>query len=284
MRRRTGFTLVELLVVISIIAMLLAVLMPALNKARETGRRVVCTTLLGKTFGMANMAYAAANNGKFVPFSQPHSGNNPATGAAYTWDERWCENKEFRKNLSISARVTINDGGWDDAFIFPQELRCPSQKFANQKAYTSFLKAKEGWEVIISYGYNVEQWRGNNDLATDSTWWPSGGYYGNSQANIKTPAEKMMFIDNNYYQARYERAKPTYWNKYKDTIVEKANLGEVCYRHNNGAALAYFDGHAGYLKIAEVFDMQNPSAPPTFKINRRSPHRLWDIVTSDLIK
>ena len=60
-----GFTLVELLVVISIIAILLAVLMPALNKAREAAKRTICGNNL-KSLNQALMLYANDNDGRAV--------------------------------------------------------------------------------------------------------------------------------------------------------------------------------------------------------------------------
>ena len=60
-----GFTLVELLVVISIIALLLAVLMPALSKAREQGQKTVCMSNT-KQLQLAWSVYSQNNNGSLV--------------------------------------------------------------------------------------------------------------------------------------------------------------------------------------------------------------------------
>lgn len=63
-RRRTGFTLVELLVVISIIALLLSILMPSLSKARNQAKMVVCKSNL-KQLGLCYIMYTGDNNGNF---------------------------------------------------------------------------------------------------------------------------------------------------------------------------------------------------------------------------
>ena len=63
-RKSRAFTLVELLVVISIIALLLSVLMPSLSKARSLAKRVVCAANQ-KTIVLAATAYQAGNNGKY---------------------------------------------------------------------------------------------------------------------------------------------------------------------------------------------------------------------------
>jgi len=65
MARRKGFTLIELLVVIAMIALLMAILMPALNRAREQGRRAVCLNHL-KTLTLGWMMYADENDDRIV--------------------------------------------------------------------------------------------------------------------------------------------------------------------------------------------------------------------------
>lgn len=66
MKTRRAFTLVELLVVISIIALLVSILLPALNKAREQAKFLKCKTNQ-RSIGLAEMNYAADNNNRLTP-------------------------------------------------------------------------------------------------------------------------------------------------------------------------------------------------------------------------
>jgi len=67
MRHRAGFTLIELLVVIAIIAVLMAILMPGLQRVKEQARFTRCKANL-RNYGYAARMYSDDNDGEF-PYS-----------------------------------------------------------------------------------------------------------------------------------------------------------------------------------------------------------------------
>src|SRR6476661_6321616 len=66
-RRRSGFTLVELLVVIGIIALLISILLPALRKARQAAQTTQCLSNL-RQLNQAMAGYAANSKGHVFPY------------------------------------------------------------------------------------------------------------------------------------------------------------------------------------------------------------------------
>lgn len=274
-RRRNGFTLIELLVVIAIIALLLGILLPVLGKVRDMGRSLVCGSLL-KNFALSNISYATDYDNKYVPFSQAHE-------TPKTWDERWPENKHFRRILTVNTRAKWEDDGWEDPFVFPLELCCPTHKPVLKQLDREEGRQRWSWHMEMSYGLNTELWSSNNLM----NWFPADGKYrGHVHSRIRQSAQKIMFIETNAYQAKRARADyELWWDRYGDTIYGnggalQGNFGQICYRHSQGANIAFFDGHTDRLRKEYIYDKNNPS--PLTDPTNRAYDELWDVYGSDV--
>jgi prepilin-type N-terminal cleavage/methylation domain-containing protein/prepilin-type processing-associated H-X9-DG protein len=81
---RAGFTLIEILVVVAIIAILAAILFPVFARARENGRRAACMSNL-KQIALAFQQYLQENDNRYPPSPTLDSNGIPLDGTSYGW-------------------------------------------------------------------------------------------------------------------------------------------------------------------------------------------------------
>ncbi|HWB55082.1 MAG TPA: prepilin-type N-terminal cleavage/methylation domain-containing protein, partial [Tepidisphaeraceae bacterium] len=113
--RTDAFSLVELLVVMGIMALLIGLLLPALNRARESAKKIQCLSNL-RQMAIAAQAYVVANDG-YYPFAY-YVGSDGGKTVVYCWD--------LTTILSPGGSVQVVPGLLWQGMTNPKIQQCPS--------------------------------------------------------------------------------------------------------------------------------------------------------------
>jgi prepilin-type N-terminal cleavage/methylation domain-containing protein len=170
---RHGFTLVELLVVVGIIAVLVSILMPSLGRAREAANQTKCLSNL-RQLGTAFIMYANENQGKF-PYAAQYDMPRPED---FIW---WQETPYLGRTMtfykqSAIARYLSHGTLSKDYFI------CPSDDVQQRPAHGT-------GGGCYRFSYTMNSWM------ADSPFDQVKGYKAPRTSTIRNGSEKILLVE-----------------------------------------------------------------------------------------
>jgi len=186
---RRDFTLIELLVVIAIIAVLAAMLLPALQQAREAAKRTQCTTRL-KNFGLATVMYRDDNDSYYAP----NQSDLPRDNWYYL----------IRPYTSMAGHTgsNIQLGTRDNYFLCPSldyKAKEPgtggeAQWARDQLVYNNNTWVNGGWEYNVGTYYTTVYY-GNADLYDDGSNFYQRACAPKKRMHGDVPPEKRILVN-----------------------------------------------------------------------------------------
>ncbi len=239
MRGKRAFTLVELMVVISIIAILVAILMPSFKRVMLQAKSVSCFANV-REIGRAVQSYATANN-QYVLRDHDLQG-----GTHYPWVGRYA--KYFGKEVTASDT---------DAAAIADQVR-------SVKAYQ--CPAVDKPDFPVHYVVNAIDFVAGQ---AGTSMWGQGGP--SMLTAAPKPIEKLLYlIDANFPMANYAMDCMDFWRESEMTYVGAvANSDPRMIQAGDGRHLGFanglfFDGHVAKLKL-DTTDLGTTVYNPYFR-------------------
>lgn len=218
---KKNFTLIELLVVIAIIAILAAILLPALNSARERGRAASCLNNL-KQCGSAMSQYV--NDYDYYP--------------AYT---KWTPD-DFRPFYLLNKHYGVTD----------EVFACPSDSWSGRVRKTADTGFGSGESIRLSYGYNSELGYPRNTISGYESYkdcaGPKASLWRNPSISVGMAdccCLRFTFDQYHYVSAAGKNSSST-------TTAEAKNPALA--RHSVGSNLLFLDGHVAAFSQQAIAD------------------------------
>jgi prepilin-type processing-associated H-X9-DG protein/prepilin-type N-terminal cleavage/methylation domain-containing protein len=245
--KKAAFTLVELLVVIGIIAVLIGILLPALNSARQSAYQVTCASNL-RQMGLAMTMYI--NEFKYYPGRGSVSGPTPYA----VWPTRL---RRYMKNSQGVFRCPTQDitFEWQPNQTTPPVAVNTDTGYGYNVGESLLVESSQGTK--FSYGYN--DWGTYNlaldDPAANTKQHGLGGDITNPKSRelkasrVRKPSEMIAIADN----------KPD--GQWDFAIDPKDPKEAPAPLHKGGANFLWCDGHVTRMlqKDYVLFDIKNPN-------------------------
>ncbi len=247
MRTQKGFTLIELLVVIAIIAVLMAILMPALQLVREQASGSACQGNQGNMI-LAWVMYADDNDGKIVG-GYPYVRDIHNSGSPYPDRTQWlCA--PLAEDGTIFPAAAGNSGAYMQSCMSTPPLKEHIDRGIRAGALFPYLNTIKVYHcpgdkrsALQPPPLNIYQSYSISDTMNGK--FEDGQYAYRKITEIKMPANKFVFVEEAATNASFNIG--SWWFGYKlssGQISSSAFIDPVAIWHSNKNTFAFADGHA----------------------------------------